>query len=138
MSEWTPIYDGEPPLMLDSAATETADVAQVLVKAIAYMTSRTDDDGSHDRDGLHIYVNATNGYVRLNWVAADDSAAGEWVYTVQLQTLWERSLEHEEGAFFFDGTLRTAAIALSEHEVVDAAGLSVVTFETELGGFDEF
>jgi hypothetical protein len=78
------------------------------------MVTRRDLEGAHGATSLHLYANATNGYVDLAWLSPERTYIGEWRYTVRFPDLHHKSLNHEQGASFFDQQVRFAAFSLAE------------------------
>ncbi len=133
MAEWEQIFDEEPALLLRHDATDRAGVVSAIAEVIRYMVSRTAEDGSEDREALFVSVNATNGHARFSWWKLDESSAGEWSYTLELPQLWELSLEHDEGASFFD---ETCVEAFFDAHEASLSGMGA-WFRTEVGGLQK-
>ena len=86
-----------------SDATDYETVQRDLMLVIQRILDNKIDDAADDANTLLFYTNATNGYIRAMWYNPEtESAAGNVGYYLELKTLWEMSLEHDEGAFFFD------------------------------------
>jgi hypothetical protein len=86
-----------------SDATDYETVQRDLMLVIQRMLDNKTDDAASESGALLFYTNATNGYIKAMWYNPEtELSMGEVIYFLELKTLWEMSLEHEDGAFFFD------------------------------------
>jgi hypothetical protein len=97
-----------PPVIFTSSALTAQLLMCDLWWVVHHMIQRKEADHATQGEGLHIYVNVTNGNLDLQWLNADQEAVGDWIYTVLLPELSAASLEHEEGAGHFEGVVGVA------------------------------
>jgi hypothetical protein len=89
--------------MFLSEATDYDGVQADLMTVINRMMENKIEDAVTEGAALLFYTNATNGYIKISWYNPEnDTFAGNVSYYLELKTLWNMSLEHEDGAYFFD------------------------------------
>ncbi len=111
--------DNEPerPEVFFTSTAEGEDRDELLFDlwiAMHRMVERRDAEGASQARRLHLYSNATNGYVDLQWLNDELSPVGKWRYTVHFPELHRASLVHDEGSFYFDQQVRFTAFSLAE------------------------
>jgi len=101
--------DADKETMFLSDATDYNTAQRDLTAVVQRMISNKTADEATDAKALLFYTNATNGYIRIMWYDAEtQKSIGKFVYYLELKTLWEMSLEHSDGAFFFDNETHVA------------------------------
>ncbi len=89
--------------MYNSDATSHQEVYRDLTIVIERMLANKTADEADDAAAILFYTNATNGYIKAMWYNSEtERSIGKFIYYLELKTLWEMSLAHEDGAFFFD------------------------------------
>jgi hypothetical protein len=108
--------------MYVSDATDYETVQRDLMLVVQRMIDNKIDDAATDAKALLFYTNATNGYIKVMWYDAEtEQSVGELIYFLELKTLWEMSLEHDDGAFFFDNETHIA-ISCTYEDFMDDYG----------------
>jgi hypothetical protein len=108
--------------MYVSDATDYETVQRDLMLVVQRMIDNKMDDAATAAKSLLFYTNATNGYIKVMWYDPETEASvGELIYFLELKTLWEMSLEHDDGAFFFDNEAHIA-ISCTYEDFMDDYG----------------
>jgi hypothetical protein len=108
--------------MFVSDATDYETVQRDLMLVVQRMIDNKTDDAATAAKSLLFYTNATNGYIKVMWYNAETEASvGELIYFLELKILWEMSLEHDDGAFFFDNETHIA-ISCTYEDFMDDYG----------------
>lgn len=124
-AEWLALHDGEPPLFLTRMGTTQQEVQAAYEEVALYMMGRAEEDQRENATKLFMFINATNGYVQLTWLNDDDEYASNWMYTLTLKGLWAASLEHEDGALYYDEMCIAAAMSFAEQTEALPSSISV-------------
>jgi hypothetical protein len=101
--------DVDKEMMYVSDATDYETVQRDLMLVVQRVIDNKTDDAATAAKSLLFYTNATNGYIKVMWYDGEtEQSVGELIYFLELKTLWEMSLEHDDGAFFFDNETHIA------------------------------
>ena len=77
-----------------------------------------------------IYTNATNGYLQVSWYNSETQKSLESsILWLELPKLWQKSLDHEEGAFYFDNETHVGICNFTEE---------MIEFEYDVYILDEY
>ncbi len=111
------------------------DIAIVVNQAIKMKTK----DFAEEAKEIMLYVNATNGYIGIYLYDIEKSTeVGNSSYSLQLPKLWEASLEHEHGSFFFDQMAEESAQEFADSEKSESIKSKYkIYFSDELGDIYE-
>jgi len=130
---WSKLNDSEPELYYHSTAKTDRGITNAIKVVFDRMLVRRQADKSETAQALLFRINATNGYIAIYWYSPEkDQFIGEWKYELIIKKLWEASLEHEEGAFFFDETCHSALYDFMDNYIYDEDG------NTELRVFTKY
>lgn len=89
--------------MYQSEANDYEGVYKDLTLVVERMLANKSDDEADSAGAILFYTNATNGYIKASWYDPETgNSIGKYSYELELKTMWETSLEHEDGSFFFD------------------------------------
>lgn len=137
---WQKLNDDEPELYYHSNAVKEEDVKKDLLVVLHKMKTNRLAERAEKADSLLFYFNATNGFISIVWFNSQvNKPTGTWMYQLLLETLWEASLEHEDGAFYFDKTCRYAVCDYLNDDILENDGQQrwSVFIKTELNGIEE-
>ncbi len=112
---WKKLNSDEPETIYVSQATDYDSICEDLTQVVQRMVDNAEVDKVPADAKILFYTNATNGYVRVNWLNGKGKAAGTWFYTLNLPALWAESNEHPEGSFHFDNEVHIAICTTVEY-----------------------
>jgi hypothetical protein len=105
---WRKLDAGKETMFL-SDATDYTTAQRDLAVVVQRMIDNKTADAATDAEALLFYTNATNGFINIKWYNPEtEKTVGNLGYYLELKTLWEISLEHNDGAFFFDNQTHIA------------------------------
>lgn len=137
---WRRLNDEEPELYYSSKAKTKEEITADIYLVFNRMMDRRGEENAEDAEGLAFIINATNGYISMVWYnPTTKKAAGTWKYELKIEDFWQLSIDHQEGAFFFDNETYMAIFNFMDQHIYDETGKELVRVfvRRDIGGLNE-
>jgi hypothetical protein len=137
---WERLNNREPELYYNSKAKSREEITSDIKKVYERMLENKIGDSIPNPKGLLFIVHATNGYIVMVWFDGGiEECEGTWMYQLRIKDFWELSLNHKNGAFFFDQECHSAICDFMEEEIYDEEGNQKLDIfaRHEIGGLKE-
>jgi len=123
---WIHYNDNQDDVVYRSSSTEVNDISIDLSTVVKKMIEKS-EELPQEIDAVLFYIDATNGHIGVYWHNTKDPLEVGEEFTLEIPDLWDISLEHPDGSFYFD-ELTINAIKQFGKEGVKRGSTSYLTY----------